>query len=336
MMFPMDKISRYRSLSSIKESQKQYLEKIVNQEYYSDFTKKFKNLTKKIQKLLRKEYISENSLKNIPTISTLIFGFVEDIKQKHALSYDFDGEVKIVNEYLIKYVENKISTSYNKKCPSYGEALLNAYVDLFITTTVFKTDKESPAYPDFLINPKTGSNLELDIWFEDFHIAFEFQGEHHYTDIKTIEKDKFKLTKCPTKGISLIPVNPSQLNSDILQKLIVNSIKDFLQLNNLFKDKRIEYWAEYLAQVEISNKQLLRFSKVVQRLYLSRIIFSESLKWLDTKSDKYITNCKRKYPATHSAKEPAPRYISTNNDFSIEDIYKNLKYVTWVRKRKSI
>lgn len=118
------------------------------------------------------------------------------------------------------------------------------------------------------------------------------------------------------------------MNSDILQKLIVNSIKDFLRLNDLFKDKQTEYWA----QVGISNKQLLRFSKVVQRLYLSKIIFSDSLKWLDTKSNKYINKSKRKYPL--SAKKPAPRYIFTNNDLSIEDIYKNLKYVTHVRKRK--
>ncbi len=332
----MDKINRHRKLGAIKERQKYYLEKIANQGYDSDFTRKFKNLTKKIQKLLRKEYISENSIKSIPNIAGIIFGLVEDIKQKQALSYDFDGEVKIVNEYLIKYLENKISTNYDGKCPSYGEALLNAYVDLFITSTVSKTDKDSPAHPYFLINPKTGSGLEIDILFEDFHIAFEFQGEHHYTDTKTIEKDKFKLAACHKKEIPLIPVNPSQLNSDILQELIANSIKDFLQLNDLFKDKQIEYWAEYLSQVGISNKQLLRFSKVAQRLYLSKIIFSESLKWLDAKSGEYIKNYKGKYPAAHSALRPAPRYISSNNDFSIEDIYKNLKYVTQVRKIKSI
>jgi hypothetical protein len=330
----MDKINRQNLVNSIKERQELYLEKIVNLEYHSDFTNRFKNLTKKIQKLLRKDYASENSIKSIPTISRLLFGLIEDTKRKRALSYGFDNEVKIVNEHLIKYLKNKISTRYDGKCPSYGEALLNAYLDLFITATVFKTGKEIPAYPSFLMNPKTGSILEIDTLFEDFHIAFEFQGEHHYTNTKTKEKDEFKLTACPESGILLIPVNPFQLNSDILQKLIVNSIKDFLRLNDLYKDKRTEYWAEYLAQIGISNKQLLRFSKVAQRLYLSKIIFSESLKWLDIKSNEYINEYKRKYPEARSAKEPAPRYIFTNNDLSIEDIYKNLKYVTRVRKRK--
>lgn len=328
----MDKISRHRKLGQIKERQKHYLEKIANQEYRSDFIRKFKNLTKKIQKLLRKEYVSENSFKSIPTIGGLIFGFIEDIKQKHALSYDFDNEIKIVNEYLIKYIENKISTNYDGKCPSYGEALLNAYVDLFITSTVLKTDKESPAYPYFLTYPKTGAGLEIDILFEDFHIAFEFQGEHHYTDNKTIDKDKFKFTACYKKEIPLIPVNPSQLDSNILQELILNSIKDFLQLNDLFKDKQTEYWAEYLAKAGISNKQLLGFSKAAQRMYLSKLIFLESLKWLDAKSADYIKDQRRKHPAAFSVLKPAPRYISANNDFSIEDIYKNLKYVTLVRK----
>lgn len=326
--------SASKRVYAIKERQELYLEKIVNHEYHSDFTNRFKNLTKKIQKLLRKDYASENSMKSIPTISRLLFGFIEDIKRKHASSYGFDNEVKIVNEYLINYFNNKMSTQYDGKCPSYGEALLNIYLDLFITATVFKTDKDITSYPSFLINPKTGSNLEIDILFEDFRIAFEFQGEHHYTNNRTKEKDDFKLTACPESGILLIPINPFQLNSDILQKLIVNSIKDFLCLNDLFKDKRTEYWAEYLAQVGISNKQLLRFSKVAQRLYLSKIIFSESLRWLDTKSNEYLNDYKRKYPNARSAKEPASRYIFTNNDLSIEDIYKNLKYVTLVRKRK--
>ena len=333
-MFSMDKINRQKLVGSIKKRQKQYLERIVNLEYHSDFTNRFKNLTKKIQKLLRKDYASENSIKSIPNISMLLFGLIEDMKRKHALSYDFDNEVKIVNDYLVKYMENKISTKYDGKCASYGEALLNAYLDLFITATVFKTGKEIPAYPSFLINPKTRSNLEIDILFEDFHIAFEFQGEHHYTNTKTKEKDEFKLTACPERGFSLIPVNPSQLNSNILQKLIVNSIKDFLHLNDLFEDRRTEYWAKYLVQVVISNKQLLRFSKVAQRLYLSNIIFSESLNWLDTKSNEYINEHKRKYPEARSAKEPAPRYSFTYNDLSIKDIYKNLRYVTQVRKRK--
>lgn len=332
MMCCMDKITRQNLVKSIEEGQELYLEKLVNLEYHSDFTHRFKNLTKTIQKLLRKDYASENSMKSIPTTSRLLFGLIEDIKRKHALSYGFDDEVKIVNEHLIRYLENKISTQYDRKCSSYGEALLNAYLDLFITATVFKTGKEIPAYLPFLRNPKTGSILEIDILFEDFHLAFEFQGEHHYTDTKTKQKDKFKLTACPGSGMLLIPVNPSQLNSDILQKLIANSIKDFLRLNDLFKDKRTDYWAEYLAQVGISNTQLLRFSKVVQRLYLSKMIFSDSLEWLDTKSNKYINKSKRKYPI--SAKKPAPRYILTNNDLSIEDIYKNLKYVTQVRKIK--
>jgi hypothetical protein len=76
------------------------------------------------------------------------------------------------------------------------------------------------------------------------------------------------------------------------------------------------------------------FVTVAQRLYLPNIIFSESLNWLDTKSNEYINEHKRKYPEARSAKEPAPRYSFTNNDLSIKDIYKNLRYVTQVRKRK--
>lgn len=324
----MDEINKRKLVSSIKERQKQYLEKLANQEYNSEFTNRFKNLSIKIRKLLRKEYASENSIKIIPTISRILFGLIEDIKQKHAINYDFCEEKKVVNKYLINYLDYKISSNYDKKVPSYGETLLNAYLDLFITATVFNTDKETSAHPYFLVNPKTKSKLEIDVLFEDLHIAFEFQGEHHYTNSKTLDKDQFKLTECHEKETVLIPVNPSQLNCNTLQELIVNSIKNFLQLNELFEDKR----PEHLAHVEIGKIQLLKFSKVVQRLYLSNIIFSESIEWLDTKSNEYINKSKEKYPI--SANKPAPRYLFNNDDISLENMYKNLKYVRQLRKIK--
>ena len=69
--------------------------------------------------------------------------------------------------------------------------------------------------PTFLCNPKTGFNLELDIWWIDDKIAIEVQGRQHYEFCSRfhssyddfeyqIEKDKFKLEQCDLNDIKLL------------------------------------------------------------------------------------------------------------------------------------
>ncbi len=69
--------------------------------------------------------------------------------------------------------------------------------------------------PDFLLSPKTGHNLELDGYNEEFKIAFEHQGIQHYEyipffhdSIEDFENDQwknhFKKDKCRENGIVLI------------------------------------------------------------------------------------------------------------------------------------
>lgn len=113
----------------------------------------------------------------------------------------------MLNDYLIYTLNELATTKYNGQCPSYGEALLNCYLDVFITFTTLKTEKEIGINPDFLINPLTGSKLELDVLFEGYKCAFEFQGEHHYTDANVIAKHVFKLNECKNTKRILIPVN---------------------------------------------------------------------------------------------------------------------------------
>ncbi len=313
----------------IKEKQNVYLTSISTFDFSPNFMIRFKKLAKKIQRLLRKVYGSTNSIKDLASITTLIFGLVEDIKHKGFPNYSFDEELKIVNDYLLWYLKNKWATRYDHECSSYGEAALALYLDLFITATTGDVNKELQAKPTFLKNPKTGAVLEIDIWFEDFHLAFEFQGEKHYIDNKVKEKDNFKLEELRKKKIVLIPVNISQLNYTELQRLIVNSIKDFLGIHNLFTDERSGFMIESLPSTHL----LLNFSKIAQRLYLSKLLFVESLKWLDDESEKYITNVAKKNPI--SSNYPAPRQTPEHGDFDIEYIYKKLKYVTQVRKSRT-
>lgn len=67
--------------------------------------------------------------------------------------------------------------------------------------------------PDFLRNPLTGRNLELDGFCEDLRLAFEYDGEYHYriiTDQKALQtiqnRDLLKNELCVNNNIKLIRI----------------------------------------------------------------------------------------------------------------------------------
>ena len=80
--------------------------------------------------------------------------------------------------------------------------------------------------PDFLKNPETKRNLELDGFNKDLMIAFEYNGEQHYhypncfhkteEDFrKQVRRDKYKFSVCEELGIYLIRIPYTVKNDDI-------------------------------------------------------------------------------------------------------------------------
>lgn len=71
--------------------------------------------------------------------------------------------------------------------------------------------------PDFLRNPETGQNLELDCYNDELGIAVEYSGMQHYVYPnhchknyeqfeKQLRRDKFKLRQCEANNVYLIRV----------------------------------------------------------------------------------------------------------------------------------
>lgn len=100
--------------------------------------------------------------------------------------------------------------------------------------------------PDFLKNPETGYNLELDGYNENLKLAFEYNGIQHYQfhdhfheteeDFKIQrEHDEFKYKRCIEMGIKLISVphnfncyNPEELEIFIKDQLFQQQFIFFL------------------------------------------------------------------------------------------------------------
>src|SRR5579885_1122723 len=79
-------------------------------------------------------------------------------------------------------------------------------------------DKEFPCVrPDFLYNPLTGKNLELDMYNEELGLAVEYNGKQHYQFLPLFHKntrafeyqqhrDEWKAKKCKEMGIILVTI----------------------------------------------------------------------------------------------------------------------------------
>ena len=100
--------------------------------------------------------------------------------------------------------------------------------------------------PEFLKNPETGCNLELDGYNESLKLAFEYNGIQHYQFEKHFheteddfkkqrEHDEFKYKRCIEMGITLISVpykfncyKPEELEIFIKDQLFQNEFIFFL------------------------------------------------------------------------------------------------------------
>jgi len=86
--------------------------------------------------------------------------------------------------------------------------------------------------PDFLKNPETGRNLELDLYNDSLKIAVEYSGISHYKYpnyfhktkdefLKQVRRDQFKVEMCDKNGIYLITVPYTVKNDyDSIRKYI--------------------------------------------------------------------------------------------------------------------
>ncbi|HEX4054736.1 MAG TPA: hypothetical protein VHX86_10770 [Tepidisphaeraceae bacterium] len=332
----MNRAERNKIVGPVKASHVAYLagNSVATSPHAEGLRQRFANFASKFQAFTRKSEGSQNALKQIANLARLLFGLQEDIRRFHLPAYSFDSEKRMINRSIIAGLDARLTSRYDgfgapRGPTSHGEALLHCYLDLFITFTVMQMPKEIGAKPFYLINPRTGNTgeLELDVIFEDFRLAFEFQGHPgHYNDPNTRAKDAFKLAELPAQSRVLIPVNASQLNSGILESLVANSIKDHVGVHEVVANGDSPRFTAATA----SPQQLLQFSKVVQRLYLADAIFREALAWVDGKASTYLAAPIN--DGTVSATTAAPRRITGNPDLDLATIYANLRYVTEVRR----
>jgi hypothetical protein len=140
------------------------------------------------------------------------------------ISENSESENKNAGEELLNETVKTTITKKRKTIPKKHETRCR-----IIMENIFKSPFVS-IRPDFLKYPKTGKNLELDVFNQDLMIALEYDGVHHrkYTEffhkseqdfIDQQERDKYKEERCKELGITLIRV-PDTVKYEDLEEYI--------------------------------------------------------------------------------------------------------------------
>jgi len=164
---------------------------------------------------------TENNLATISNIEDkLIYSEVDEIcKTENKEESRINLVIKFLPSYDIEYYRDFILTTEKgiKKMEkknaneSRGEKLCRSILEKFFNKPFLS------ARPDFLLNPETNRNLELDCFNQELMLALEYNGAQHYdwpnTFHKTFEefegqrrRDDLKRRICEASGVYLITV----------------------------------------------------------------------------------------------------------------------------------
>lgn len=187
---------------------------------------------------------------------------------------------------------------------SHGENLLRK-----ILTALLPNEKMVyNVRPDWLNNPHTGHNLELDVFIPRINVAFEFHGEQHISNLSQMKRDSTKQLLCKNRGIVLYEITTKQLSyyyiCQHLQRLTVHYRKT--------KRKDISFKVTYCSKQrrDIDN-QIKSYKRKIAKIpgHKSHEILYDSKNWifslkttftelnkkdLDTNFQSLLSFCKEK------------------------------------------
>lgn len=139
-------------------------------------------------------------------------------------------ESRVISQEPAVPVPHKQPPRTNQPFVSKGERKVKEILD-----TLYVNSKFTKVRPNWLKNPKTNRNLELDFFNEELKIAIEYNGEQHYTykpffhrsetDFQEqVYRDKLKKRLCMEHGVILVVI-PFTVRLEDMEKFIRDEIK---------------------------------------------------------------------------------------------------------------
>jgi hypothetical protein len=170
-------------------------------------------------------------------ISSLLFSVNNDLKTKQLIEQKKQNEelskipksLEDQNLKLNTHIHKKDKLNYKINTKS-QEFRIRKIMENFFGVSFDK------CRPSFLKNPKTGRNLELDLYNKDLTISCEIQGQQHlsylphfhrdYTDFENQKyRDHLKYIKCKEHNVKLIviyyyEIKENMMDTDLLQMIL--------------------------------------------------------------------------------------------------------------------
>ena len=106
---------------------------------------------------------------------------------------------------------------------SFGQSLMNVLLDITLGKVPDTWDNDRPSWL---------KGLELDRFYKTLKLAFEFQGEQHYTNPDQRKRDQEKAALCKKHGVALRHLNASDLDPS----LFAVKLRGYLQGTNASRD----------------------------------------------------------------------------------------------------
>ena len=154
------------------------------------------------------------------------------VKDPKSESLKNQKDLKNHKDDSLKNLKNELVKDNDRKKWKNEEICRNILEDIFM--------QEFPSTrPDFLVNPYTGKNLELDCYNADLRLACEYNGRQHYMYtpffhnseedfIKQVYRDNLKKRLCYENDVELISV-PYFMNEQQIRYYIEHSILNYVE-----------------------------------------------------------------------------------------------------------
>ncbi|HHW08459.1 MAG TPA: hypothetical protein GXX29_00635 [Firmicutes bacterium] len=153
---------------------------------------------------------------NVKTVRQAMYmlrsnGWIKTVQanQKAEIKYTLTHPVVTHYETLWRHVD---------KAEFRGETLMKEWLSVLIDSAEYVDN----GYFGFLINPETNEQLQLDRYYMNFKVAFEFNGDQHYkssalfdkeTVAKQMRRDRIKKEICKHMGITLVIIHWNDLHN---------------------------------------------------------------------------------------------------------------------------
>lgn len=126
---------------------------------------------------------------------------------------------------------------------SIGETLCKQALRRIFKNYEFKTIR-----PNWLKNPETGKNLEIDLYCKELNLGIEYNGLQHYVFpnkfhktreefIAQVRRDQFKKKMCNLHKLNLIVV-PYKIRKEYIELYIRKKLKKIFHIKDQFQFAR--------------------------------------------------------------------------------------------------